>query len=131
MEKVFEKAIREKFRFGTVRGPLTVEDLWDIPLLQSDNFSLDEIARHISRELKSTKQESFVKPLTIETTNLELHLEIVKHVIRVKLEEIEESENAKVKQEKKGKILELLQKKQDEKLSEKSIEELQAELEDL
>ena len=64
---MFEKASRMKLRFNTQRGVLSVEDLWDLPLIQLDN-----IAIALNKKLQESKTESFIKTRTKNTTELEL-----------------------------------------------------------
>ena len=53
-------------------------------------------------------------------------MEIVKHVIAVRLAENEEALNAKAKADEREKIQSLINKKKDDELSELSVEELEA-----
>lgn len=127
----FEEASKDKYRFTTPKGEISTEDLWDVPLLSRSKFSLDLIARNISKELKETGEESFVKPLTISNTLLTRKFEIVKHVIAVKIAEAEEAKTAANKKAQRVKILGIIADKQDEQLKGKTLEELTAELEKL
>lgn len=117
---MFEKASRMKLRFNTQRGVLSVEDLWDLPLIQLDN-----IAIALNKKLQESKTESFIKTRTKDTTELELKFNIAKHIIDVKLQE---QEDRLLESEK---ILDLMAKKQDAELEGKSLEELAKELEAL
>ena len=54
---MFEKASRMKLRFNTQRGVLSVEDLWDLPLIQLDN-----IAIALNKKLQESKTEASSKP---------------------------------------------------------------------
>ena len=59
---IFEQATRAKLRFSTPNGMVSTEDLWDLPLtsLNSKRANLDDIARTLDAELKSTASVSFV-----------------------------------------------------------------------
>lgn len=123
---MFEKASRMKLRFNTQRGVLSVEDLWDLPLIQLDN-----IAIALNKKLQESKTESFIKTRTKDTTELELKFNIAKHIIDVKLQEQEDRLLESEKKAKRQKILDLMAKKQDAELEGKSLEELAKELEAL
>lgn len=122
---LFEYATRNKLRFASIRGELSVETLWDVPLRSSDDFNLDVIAKRANKTLKDATEESFVS--TAKTTahiRLEMTLEVIKRVIEVKLfDEAEAKRRAENKKEKE-KLLEILAEKQDGKLSELSEREL-------
>ena len=122
----FEKASRLKLRFATTKGNLSVEDLWDLPLTV-----LNELAKTLSRKIKTDQEEDFLRKKPKTSIEVQLAFDITKYIIDTKLEENEIRRLAKEKREKKQKILELINKKQDEALGEKSIEELEKELEDL
>jgi flagellar basal body-associated protein FliL len=54
-----------------------------------------------------------------------MKIEIIKHIVKIKLDEEQTRANAKKKKEQKQKILELIASKKDADLQTKSIEELQ------
>ena len=128
---MFEKATKNKYRFKTTKGFLSTESLWDIPLLSDDGFCLDNIAKAINKEIKESEGESFVIQKDHQNDKLREKLEIVKRIIKVKLQEQEEERLKADNYLKKQKLLEVLAEKQDESLKEKSVEELQKMIEEL
>lgn len=128
---MFEKATRLKLRFPSAAGMLSVEDLWDLPLQSTRRVDLDSIAKTVNKALKEVSEESFVAPVTEQNTELAFQLDILKHIIKVKMDEADAAKTAKEKAEKKAHILSLMAEKQDEVLKGKSLEELQKELESL
>ena len=128
---MFEKASRNKLRFGTPAGVLNVEDLWDLPLMsKAGHTNLDDIARDLNSRI-SENEESFVEKSKRKDPTNQLAFEIVKHVIEVRLEEREAAKGALAKKEQKAKILAIMSSKQDKELEETSLEDLQKMLEDL
>jgi hypothetical protein len=115
----FEIATRKKLRFQSGRGPLSVEDLWDLKLPQ-----LDIIAVAVDEEVANSPKKSFITTRSVANKEAELKLEILKHIIQVKLEEEDEKLKLMEKREKKAKIMELLEQKQVESLTSKSEDEL-------
>ena len=127
---MFETASRLKIRFESQKGPLSVEDLWDLPLTSTTNKpNLDDIARSVNRQLKSEGDDtSFVTSSTKsdKTVQLQLKLDILKHVIGVKMAEREVQRKAEANKAQRQRILEIINAKQDSALQNQSIEELQA-----
>lgn len=121
---MFLKASRIKLRFSTTRGVLSVEDLWDLKLEE-----LDALAKSLNKAVKASAEESFIKKTSAADKVTELSFEIVKEVIRVKLEEQEARKLAADKRAKRAQIMELIEKKETEALGGKSLEELKKELE--
>lgn len=124
-EKMFEVAVRTKMRFP-FRGLVSVEDLWDLNVRD-----LDSIFKSLNSQLKQTKEESLLDMKTKQDEELELKIEIVKYIVKVKQEEENARLLAKAKKEQKQKIMEILSAKQDADLQNKSIEELTKMLEEL
>lgn len=123
----FEKASRIKLRMHTSFGVFSVEDLWDLPLKSATKPSVDRVAIEINRKLKELSEESFISDTPPKhTTQLELSMDIIKHVIAVRLEEekakAESLENAKRKQT----ILGIIEQKQNQALQDMPLEELKA-----
>lgn len=123
---IFEYAARNKVRFQSPRGELTVEQLWDVPLRSRDDFNLNAVAKVANKAWKDISEESFVETAkTPEHVRRETALEVIKYVIDVKLtEEGAEKKRADNKVEKE-KLLAILAEKQAGKLSELSEKELQ------
>lgn len=126
---IFEQATRRAIRFESAKGDLSVEQLWDLPLQSRNQFDLDTIAKTVNRQLNAVTEESFVSVRENPAKEiLSLKLEIVKHIISVKLQEAEEARNRANKASEKEKLLRLLDEKQNEALRALTPEEIQERL---
>ena len=132
MDNTFERASRQKIRFPSCRGELTVEQLWDVPLLTTDAFCLDTIAQAIADDLETANKGRFVQanpdpriaPLT-------LALDIVKRVIAVKVEEKERAKVAAEKRKRRAALIDALAEKENASLKKMSKKDILAELDEL
>lgn len=132
MDGMFEFATRRKTRFPSSRGELTAEQLWDLPLLSSDGFDLDTVARTINGDLKEVAEGSFVKATPDPRVKpLRACLDIVKHIIAIKLEEQEKLKKAMERRERRTKLIDALGDKEDAELASMSKKKLLAEIEKL
>lgn len=123
---IFEYAVRNKLRFASIRGEMSVEQLWDVPLRSRDDFNLNVIAKGASKALKDIAEENFVETAkTAAHARSEAALEVVKYIIDTKLAEEATAKDRAAKKLEKEKLLAILAEKQDGKLSELSAEELQ------
>lgn len=125
----FELASRRKLRFDSIKGALSVEDLWDLPLTSNTGkVNLDDIARDLHKQVREvTDSVSFVSPPpTTRNQNLSLAFDLVKHIIGVRVQERDEANAAQARAAKKQQLLEVLSRKENAALEGKSIEELQA-----
>lgn len=120
---IFEEASRQKLRFRAKNGLVTVEDLWDLKLKD-----LDEIAVGVQEQVTKTAANSFLKPKSGPDKTLTLTLAILVHIIEVKQEETRLATEAAEKRQKRNKILELIDRKKDEELQGKSVDDLMKEL---
>ena len=125
METSFEKASRIKLRFKSPVGIITTEDLWDLDL---DN--LNSLAKYLNKAVKDAAEENFIVKKSKAIDTLELGFEIVKYVIKVKLEEAEAKKLRAERKVKNQRIMEIISHKEDEALSNKSIEELKTLMEE-
>ena len=125
VENIFEYATRNKVRFS-FRGLISVEDLWDLSLT-----NLDSIYKELNKRSKQSEEESLLNIKTQEDELLNVQIEIVKHIVSVKLAEKEAREKASAKKVQKQKIMSIIAAKQDEALQNSSIDELQKMLDEL
>lgn len=128
MNNLFEVATREHYRFPW-HGLIGVEDLWDLPQVELN---------HVYQQLMETKRNSISDSLMDEGAEkaqsseaLDNCIEIVKFIFQYKEELKNKAARAQERAEKKRHILELMVKKQDDELAEKSVEELESMLEEL
>lgn len=135
---LFEVASRIKLRFNTTQGLISVEDLWDIPLTsKTGKANLDDIARSLNKSLKTADDDtvSFVnKSQKTGTSQVELdqlRFELVKYVIGVRLEENEKRANAQANAEKRQRILQIMEERQENSLRNASDEELNKMLQEI
>lgn len=123
---LFEFATRNKLRFSSTRGELSVEMLWDLPLRSRDGFDLDSVAKGVNKALKSLTEESFVSTeRTPAVTRAENALELVKYIISVKLAEEETAKKRAANRAEKARLLEILAEKQAGALTALTEKELQ------
>lgn len=129
---MFEKASRLKIRFDSPKGALSVEDLWDLPLTSNTGkANLDDIAKVLHAELKRDDGVSFVTKTNPAKVIPQLKFDIVLHIIEVRVAENDAAAARQANREKKQKLMELIERKQDAALEGKSIEELRALMESL
>lgn len=123
---IFEFATRNKLRFP-FRGICPVEDLWDL-----SREHLDQIYKTLNKERKQIDEEGLIgassDPCDII---LDIKLQIVKHIFEVKNNELAARQAQAEKAEKRQHILEILAKKQEDALQNKSEDDLLAMLKEL
>lgn len=124
---MFELATRKKFRFP-YKGSITVEDLWDLDLVE-----LDAVYKNLNKML-----ENYTDKTLLGNDNdsgiakmLKQKINIVTYIFNTKEKEIADHAVAVEKAKKKTKLLDILAKKQDENLEDLSEDEIKAMLEDL
>ncbi len=120
---MFDKATRLKLRFESNKGLLSVEQVWDLSLT-----ALNEMAKGLSRQVKAaeTDEEDFIGTKSNVDSELQLRFDVVKHIIGVKLKERDDSRDAAERKANNQIILELIQRKKQQELESKSVEELEA-----
>lgn len=124
---MFEKATRQKLRFDSSKGQLTVEDLWDLPLTSATGkANLDDVARTLHRQLKNDDNVSFVNVEQKSDETVQLKFDIVKHIIDVRLAENATANVLRSNAEKKQNLLAIIAQKESETLMGASLDELKA-----
>lgn len=116
---IFEEASKCKLRIDTDIGGLDTERLWDLNLGQ-----LNQIYEDLSSQKKDLKVDSLLKDKTPEDKLLKLKLDIVEHIFKVKEKAIEKQESEMLKRERNKQIDEIIHRKENAELEDKSIEEL-------
>ena len=125
VENIFEYASRNKVRFP-FKGMISVEDLWDLSLI-----NLDSIYKTLNKQVKQSEEESLLSTKASVDTELEVQIAIVKHIVSVKLAEKEAAEKSSAKKAQKQKIMSIIATKQDEALQNSSIDDLKKMLDEL
>lgn len=133
---IFAIAARKKFRFPSTRGELTVEQLFDLPLLATGSrtlgFDLNTVAKSINTELKAAAEESFVETSTNPAAgDLETKLEIVKFVIAEKKAAAEKAKARADKRQRRQLLLDAIAAAQARELGAASPADLQKQLDEL
>lgn len=116
---MYKEASRIDLKISSTKGNLNVNDLWNLTLQQ-----LNVIAKDLKKQLKETAEEDFLDEKSKEDAILSLRFKIVLDVLETKKKEKKEAEEKANKKAELNKILELIEKKQDESLSNLPLEEL-------
>ena len=118
MNELFIRASRNKYRFE-YNGMITVEDLFDLRFNE-----LDAIYKDLKAELKDEIEDSLMSKKTIADKVLEDKISIVKYIFNLKKEEAEARLLASENKAKKQQLLAIKKMKEEEKLKDMSIEEI-------
>lgn len=131
-ENLFIQASRAAYRFETVRGVASTEDLWSMPLQSKSGFDLDSVAKLLNSEVIEAGDTSFVSAtVSPRKASAEAKLEIVKFIIATKLAEAEAASTAAARKAQRDKLIAVLGEKQDAQLRGMSAEEIQKQIEAL
>ena len=122
---IFEYAAKNKIRFP-YRGMISTEDLYSLSV-----EDLDDIFKTLNKKLKAEKEESLLAKRSKESTELEIQIAIVKHIVTEKQQEALNRLKARERREQKQKIMAIMAEKDDVELRGKSKEELQKLLDEL
>lgn len=123
---IFEYATRNRLRFAGLRGTLTTEDLWDLPVKD-----LDLVFKGLKAELKTVSEESLLDIRSPADKVLQIKVDIVTSIVKTKLAETEARKSRDAKRAKKQELEALLAEKQNEELRGKSAEELKKLIDEL
>lgn len=124
---IFEQASKQKLRFLTPRGNLTVEQLWDLPLDKGE-VNLYQLATELVAEVtnKPEAELSFFKKATTKNEVAELKFNIVKHIVTTKVTELEAKQNEAVIKSEIAELDKLIAAKEAESKASLSLDELKA-----
>lgn len=122
---LFEVATRANYQFP-FRGMINVIDLWDLSLT-----NLDSVFKTLNAEVKKFEEESLLHTKSKEDKEISNKIEIVKHIVNVKLNEKKKRENDIKNAETRQKLLEIKAKRQNAALENMSDEELDKALAEL
>ena len=128
MEKtnLFMIATRNKYRYP-YKGHISTEDLWDLSPQE-----LDSIFKTLNSQLKALGEESLL--VEVEDNGaavLRNKIEIIKYILRVKLEEKARNRQAAANAAKRQRIMEVIASKEDAALRDMSVEDLTKMLDEL
>ncbi|MBR6023643.1 MAG: hypothetical protein IK044_01600 [Methanobrevibacter sp.] len=119
MTNIWIESLKNKYRFE-FKGLINIEDLFDLKL-----EDLDTIYRNLKKQEQELEGDSLLEtkdnPAKAE---IETKILVVKEIFNMKQVEIEANKRALANKAQKAKILAIIENKQDQELSEKSIEEL-------
>lgn len=118
---MYKEALQKKLRFKTNKGMITTEDLFDLSLQ-----NLNTLAIMLDKKISEAPKKSFIEELSAEENDDELRFSIVKDVINIKLKARKDNIDKAQINARNKRIAELIAKKEDEALENKSIEELRA-----
>ena len=125
MDKIFELATKNKYRYSSTRGMLNTEDLWDLPM-----EVLNDLYKSLKAEIKKVDNSDSLFDDLSDKSRKEVEVlnnkaEIVSHIFKTKRKISEDNAKALETIQRNKRIDELIQQKKDEKFNNMTIEQLQ------
>lgn len=131
---IYKEATKKHIRFNVGRlTNLTVEDVWNLPLIGNGGTNLDALAIALNDQLKDDAPKSFVGDTRVSAAakDAQLKFDIVLDIIKTKQDEIKQATEAAVNSATIQQLQELKAKKKLEKFNDMSIEEIDEQLAEL
>lgn len=119
---IFAQASQQKLRFGTGKGQLSVEDLWDLSVQE-----LNTAAIALDAQIATTGQQGYLRVKSTADTKLILQRDIVVYIISYKLDQQDAAVANRSLTQQQKELAELIHAKKQQARANKSLEELQAE----
>lgn len=119
-QNIYKYAAKNKLRFP-FKGNITVEDLFSLNLTD-----LDTVYKNLSKQVKTNTEESLLATKTKEDEEIKVKMAIVKEIFEEKQAAIDAAKKAAETKAKNQKIMEIISRKEDEELNNKSVDELKA-----
>lgn len=129
---MYKKASQQKLRIATIRGMLSVEQLWDLPKEEIGQLAV-ALRKRIkdARGINGDSELDFLQPAEhAEETTDELTFRILKDIYQTLQTNEDSARRLAAKRQRNRKLLEVIARKQDQELEGKSIEELEKMLEE-
>ena len=117
---MFKEATRQKLRFQTTKGVLSVEQLWDLSL-----DDLDKLAVSLDDQYKKSQGKSFLEKRSTKDATIKLQFDIALSILETKKLELETEQQASEDKKHNERIIQLIAEKKDEELKGKSVKELE------
>lgn len=124
-DNIFKYAAKKGLRFP-YKGSASTEDLFNLSIEE-----LDSVYKTLKKQQKTNTDESLIETKTQDDIMLNVKIAIVKEIFDDKQTAIIKAKKAAEKRAQKQKILEIMSQKENESLQNKSLVELQAELDKL
>jgi hypothetical protein len=119
MTNIWVECLKNKYRFE-FKGLISAEDLFDLKLEE-----LDVIYKNLKNEEKNLQGDSLLdSSKNPKIDEVQIKLELVKSIFDMKVGEIRHAEKVLANKAQKDKILAIIEDKENQELSEKSIDEL-------
>lgn len=135
---LYKRALEEKWRFPSKRGPLSLEEIYSLPLEGNDGLNLDTVAVTIYKQIKGLESEkvSFVSDDkeskgNKEVQKLELKLELLKDRIEDVRSRNERNIELQAKAKQKAMLEKILIAKEEESLKDLPADTIKKMLEEL
>ena len=128
---IFQQAAKIGLTFSSPSGPLTVAQLYDLPLTsRTKAISLDSISADLLKRMEAEPRVSLVasSPRSAEGATNELRVEILKAVIADKQAEQANAVNEEVRRTEKEQLRQALQERKNADLQNLTVAELEARL---
>jgi len=117
---MYKEASKQKLRFSTTKGMLSVEQLWELSLME-----LDSLAMALEKEYKESGKKSFLAAKSKKDKVLKMKFDLVIDILTAKVDENEEANTALGNKEYNDKIDQLIAEKKDDELKGKTVAELE------
>lgn len=133
MSEIFEKAAREKIRFNTSRGVLSIEDVYQLPVESpatgnQPRIDLKTIRIDLEKEKSPNLSDSFFSKKSKIDETLELKIALIEHIAAIKIAEAEAAAKEKENKSLEQKLIGFLEEQQDASLRSLSPDELKAKI---